>query len=622
MELNGFEIDVFNHFGIKDGATTWTCPVCSEHRKPINQKQKCMSVFWDTGLGQCSHCGERIQLHTYKKKTITKTYSIPLPRVQEEAYSEVLLKYSREVRGISEITLKRLKIGESERWMPKAGKVIPVIEFPYIVFGKVVNIKYRGKDKDFMFEPGCELVMHNMDSIAHEKECFICEGEWDTAAFVEAGIENVSSVPNGFTLPKKDGTSTVNLSFIDDYYSFFENKEKIYLAVDNDKAGIEGRNEFIRRFGSEKCWLVDFKDCKDANEYLLKYGKEALAEIWKTATQIPVENVETVKDFEQELHDFYLNGCPKGYITGIQKLDENYSIEFGQYCVVLGPPQSGKSEFVDAITLGYAMRYDFKAAFASPENKPNKFHADKIIRKIIGFKPSTIEHLKSENFNRAKQFYNDHFYHVEFNDGYDLEKVLEKFTELVRRKGVRIFVIDPLNKTRLKRSLGKNVNEYTSDYLTEIDIFCKVNKAIVYLVLHPNKMKKEEGTDTYLMPDAYDAKGGGEIFDMAYHMLALVKDKERKLVRAKTLKVKFQHLGTPDVTFWFGWNINNGRYESVDFYPESGVLPQINWNNQSYFNVQETKEEYIDPILTMRGTLNFSEPMKDQLTPNDEIVPF
>lgn len=604
--INGFEIDVYNQYGIKENATTWTCPVCSEHRKPINQKQKCMSVFWDTGLGQCNHCGERVQLHTYKKKNSNKTYKLPQIRQLEVPYSPHLLRWFKEVRGISESVLKRLKIGEGKKWMPKAQKEIEVIEFRYYLFGKLINIKYRGKNKDFMFEKECELIMYNIDSITFEKECWICEGEADVAAFVEAGIDNVVSVPNGFTLPKKDGKSSINLSYIDDYYSFFENKEKIYIAVDNDEAGRHGRDELVRRFGSDKCWIIDFGDCKDANEYLLKYGAEKLANLHKEAKQVPIEYVETLSDYESELDDFFLNGCPKGFITGIKNLDDNYSIEFGQYCVVVAPPQSGKSEVVDAICLGYAFKYDFKTAFASPENKPNKFHTAKIIKKIIGYTPSTEYHIKSRDYKLAKEFYNDHFYHVEVE--YELDKVLDKFKELVRRRGVRVFVIDPYNKIRLKGFSSNQVNEYTLEYLNKIDRFCKEFQAIIYLVVHPVKMQKKEGTDSYVMPDAYSIKGGGEFFDMAYHIIGLTKDKERKLVECKTLKVKFQHLGSPDVTFYLGWNINNGRYVSIDFDPVDGRVPEVVWDNSSYFAENKPIEqpqiqEYIDPIRNMRGNI-------------------
>jgi twinkle protein len=223
-----------------------------------------------------------------------------------------------------------------------------------------------------------------------------------------------------------------------------------------------------------------------------------------------------------------------------------------------------------------------KTAFASPENKPNYLHADKIIRKVLGYRPKNEQHIKSSSFKASKDFYRENFLHVEFEDGYDLHKILGKFEELVKRKGVRVFVIDPYNKTRLKVSANKQVNDYTSDYLNEIDMFVKRTKSIVYLVAHPVKMKKIEGTNTYQMPDAYDIKGGGEMFDMAYHILGVVRDMDMDYVKLKTLKVKFQHLGKGGEEVYFKWNFNNGRYESIYFDPKVDAVPIPNWNNDCF----------------------------------------
>jgi twinkle protein len=622
MILNGFEIDKFNVHGIKEGEKTSICPECSHDRK--KKTEKCMSVFWDTGLGQCNHCGERVQLHTYKKKEGTKTYVKPPVRTNTDTLSEQVIEWFTNDRSIGYEVLKRLKIGNSVKWMPKAQKEIPVVEFRYYLFGELVNVKYRGKDKDFQFEKGCELIMYNLDSIIGEDEAIVVEGEPDTLAYAEAEVYNVTSVPNGFTLPKKDGTSTLNLSYLDDYYHIFETKKKIYIAVDNDEAGRHGARELIIRFGAEKCWLVDFKDCKDANDYLKKYGKQALKQTIQDATQVPLEYVETMPDFEAELDSFYLNGTPKGYETGIKNLDDNFSIELGQYVVVTGPPQSGKSELVDSMCLGYAIKYGFKSAFASPENKPNYFHADKIMRKIIGYKPATKEHLRSEGVRVAKDFYKDHFYHVSFNDGFDLHKVLAKFKELVKRKGVKVFVIDPYNKVRLKTK-SKDTNEYTREYLNEIDIFCKENNCIVILVPHPVKMAKEDGTDTFKIPTAYDIKGGGEFFDMSYHMIALVRDNERGMVKCKTLKVKFQHLGKPDMTFWFGWNNRNGRYVSVDFDHRNPIMPIVKWDNTDWLtNTQDVKTEVVQADIFKEHNINGSSHFEsnEEQEPTFETPPF
>jgi len=574
MEVNGFTVEEYNVHKIPEGAKTSTCPKCSESRK--KKTDKCMSVFWDTGLGQCNHCGESVQLHTFKKKDVIKNYVKPQKKVVLSPYSGSFIKYMLDARCIKESTLKRFRITEQSEYMPQVKGERNCICFNYFLNNELINVKYRDGQKNFKLFKGAEKIFYNIDQIRTEKECIIVEGEFDALSYGEAGINNVVSVPNGFS-----AQGNINLDYLDDYYDYFENKEKIYLAVDNDEAGINGQKELIRRLGAEKCYLVNFEDCKDANEYLIKYGVAKLRETLKDAKPVPLENIETLRDFEDELDDFFINGCPKGYESGIRDLDEMYSIEDGQYCVVTGTPQSGKSEVVDAICLGYSLKYGFKTAYCSPENKPNKFHAAKLIKKVFGNTPKDIQ---NKNYIAAKEFVNNNFTYIQYEDGYDLDSVLKKFGELVKRKGIKVFVIDPFNKVKLKGASG-NINEYTNEYLNLIDVFCKKYSCIVYLVMHPVKMSKEEGKDTYMMPTAYNIKGGGEVFDMSYHILGIVKDKERGLVRVHTLKVKFQHLGEPDKDAWFGWNFLNGRYNEVNYDPiedESTRIMPEEWNNKPW----------------------------------------
>lgn len=593
MELNGFEIEDYNIHDIPEGAKTSTCPECSEDRK--KKKDKCLSVFWDTGLGQCNHCGETVQLHTYKKKDIVKNYVKPQMSTLTSPYSDSFIKYMYNHRCIKESTLKRFKITEQKEWMPQVKGERNCICFNYYLGGELINVKYRDGEKNFKLYKGAEKIFYNLDQIRTGKECIIVEGEFDALSFGEAGENNVVSVPNGFS-----AQGNINLDYLDDYYDYFDNKEKIFIAVDNDEAGLNGQKELIRRLGAERCYIVDFKDCKDANDYLIKYGITKLRETLKDAKPVPLDHIETLKDFESELDDFFINGCPKGFETGLQHLDDIYSIEDGQYCVVTGTPQSGKSEVVDAMCLGYSLKYGFKTAFCSPENKPNKFHAAKLIKKLFGDTPKDIQ---NKNYKLAKEFVNDHFTHIQYEDGYNLVSVLKKFGELVKRKGIKVFVIDPFNKVKLKGGSG-NINEYTNEYLNLIDIFCKKYQCFVYLVMHPVKMSKEEGKDTYMMPTAYNIKGGGEVFDMSYHILGIVKDKERGLVRIHTLKVKFQHLGEPDMNAWFGWNFKNGRYNSIDWDPEEDeatrLLPE-DWDNKPWLidesePIQETKKDVFDTV--------------------------
>jgi len=582
MELNGFEIDEYNVHKIKEGSKTSICPECSHTRKPQNKKQRCLSVFWDTGLGQCNHCASTIQLHTYKKKNETKTYIKPKISTETSPYSDELLKGIEEQRGIKESTLKRFKITQQKEFMPQFKKVVDVLAFNYWLNGELINIKFRGAKKSFKLVSGAEKIFYNLDSIRTEKECIIVEGEFDALSFGECGLNNVVSVPNGFT------TGNINLDYLDNYYDYFDNKEKIYLAVDNDENGLNGQKELIRRLGAERCYIVDFDDCKDANEYLVKYGVTKLRDTITNAKEIPLENAETLRDFEDELDDFFINGCPKGYESGIESFDKSYSIENGQFCVVTGTPQSGKSEFVDALCVGYAINYKFKTAFCSPENKPNKLHSAKLVKKLYGNKPTSIT---DNRYKMSKEFVNDYFTHIDYDDGYDLKKVLKKFAELVKRKGIKVFVIDPFNKVKLKGG-SQNINDYTNDYLNEIDKFCRKYQCFIYLVAHPTKMQKEEDSETFKMTTAYDIKGGGEFFDMSYHIIGLRRLKESGLVHVRTLKVKFQHLGEPDVDTYLAWNFNNGRYEGVDWNPEEDQFRKYNnWDNSCLLTNNEIEKQ-------------------------------
>ena len=616
MELQGFEIEEYNVHGIKAKASISTCPKCSEHRKPENKKKKCASVFWDTGIIHCNHCSERTQMHTYKKKHEVKVYSKPKAKPKSKL-SEIVVNWFKEERHISEQTLIDLKISEGFRWMPNAGKEIKTIEFNYYLFDKLINVKSRGKNKDFIFEKDCELIMYNLDAIVGQKEAILVEGEPDALAYHESGLKNVSSVPNGFTLPRADGTSTINLNYLDDYFGVFEPIEKFYLAFDNDVAGVEGQKEFIRRLGAEKCFLVDFKDCKDANEYLKTYGKEALNKTIQDAKQVPLDGIEQIKDIREDLIDFWKNGAERGATIDLPGFDECASFEMKQYTLLLSAPGSGKSDFIDHICAKFATKYGWKVGVCSPENVPTKFHYDKIVRKIIGHRPK--DNFDSKLMNEMFDFVDGHYVHIKQQSRFYLEEVLEKFAELVKRKGVRIFILDPFNKIKLKKVDRSKVNEYTEEYHIMLDEFCKRYDCHIFLVLHPNKIQMKRldkdtfSEKTFKMPTAYDAKGGGEHFDMSYNIIGLVRDFERNMVQIRTLKWKFQHLGTTGIDNWYGWNINNGRYTPPDNYYDENTMqtPTFTWDNRSWITPNEPQKEVKLPLISAKEAFEDYEEMME-----------
>ena len=550
-EINGFVIDEFNSHKLEEGNKQGICPVCSPDRKPKNQKAKCASYDWDRGLGTCHNCNTSFQLHTYKRKgSAEKVYIKPAPvAIHDEPGMQVEDWFK--TRGISKQTLIDLKVTEGPEWMPQSQKTENVIKFNYFMGGELTNVKYRDGRKNFKLYKGAEKVFYNIDSIVGFEYCVIVEGEMDVLALHEAGITNAISVPNGATL------NTNNLDYLDSCIDYFEDKDKIILACDSDEAGQALQTELIRRLGSEICHIATFEDCKDANEYLLKYGKEKLSERISKAKPVPLENVTTFRDVEDEVSDFVKNGFKPGFQIGLQNFDEIFSTYTGQFITVTGIPSSGKSDFVDQMVVGYNNNYGWKTAFASPENQPTYLHAHKLLRKTWQGMP-TKEDIGSERWNQIADHCNSNYFHIDM-ERYTLDSVLRKGAELVKRKGIKCLVIDPFNKVR---DVGgsDDVNRYTMEYLQKIEIFAKKYDVLVFIVAHPTKMYKNQKTGEIDEPTMYSIKGGGEWYDASYHGILVHRNYENNTVKAKVLKVKFQNLGTNQAEAHFKWDPKSGCF--------------------------------------------------------------
>jgi len=548
-EINGFLIDEFNQYGLEE-KKQGICPLCSHDRKPKNTKLKCASYDWERGLGTCHNCNTTFQLHTYQRKGASeKVYVRPTVSTYKPPATKVIGWF--ETRGISQKTLTDLNVGEGSEFMPQTGKTENTIKFNYFMGDQLINVKYRDGRKNFKLYKGAEKVFYNINSIVGYDSCVITEGEMDVLALHEAGIKNSISVPNGATL------NSNNLDYLDNCIDYFEDKEKIILAVDSDEAGQALQSELVRRLGAEVCYLVSFDDCKDANEYLQKHGKEKLQERIKTARPVPLENVTTFKDIEDEITDFVRNGFKKGYQVGLNNFDEIFSTYTGQFITVTGMPSSGKSDFVDQMVVGYNNNYAWKTAFASPENAPTYLHAHKLMRKTWQGMPSSKD-IHGDKWNRVANHVNDNYFFIDM-ERYTLESVLRKGAELVKRKGIKCLVIDPFNKIRDVDSKTEDVNRYTMEYLTKIETFAKKYDVLVFVVAHPTKMYKDK-EGKMEEPTMYNIKGGGEWYDASYHGILVHRDYEEKTVKAKILKVKFQNLGENGAEAHFTWEPRSGCF--------------------------------------------------------------
>lgn len=570
-----------------------TCPNCRDHRG--NPNDRSLSCNLATGQFNCHHCGwsgcvaeeepwerqerQRAWFNENPLSRQKKEYRKPKPRPASK-FSEKMLAYIKS-RGISEETLTAMKVTEGIEGMPRKDgsfKDMNTIQFNYYHNGELVNTKFRTGDKCFKMVSGAELLPYNIDSIKGAPDCIITEGEFDALSFYEAGYKNVVSVPNG---------ANTNLEWLDDYQEdYFDDKETIYIASDTDTKGEVLKNELLRRFGVERCKVVEYGEgCKDANEHLVKYGQKSLCKCIENAKLIPVDGVFTLSDIESRMDVLYQTGLKQGATIGHYNFDEYCSFETKTLGIVTGIPNHGKSEWLDEMVYRLNLRYGWKWAYFSPENEPLELHMAKLVEKFVGKKFSK-DTMQIAEYTYAKQHINANFFFICPNDDYKPDTILAAAKALVRRYGIKGVVIDPYNYLEAQMEHNQNETQYISELLGKFKTFAKINDVVVIIVAHPAKMQKNKQTLKYDPPTLYDISGSAHFYNKADFGITVHRDFDNDLTEVYVQKVRFRHLGKKGVAK-FKYNLTNGRYVPA---PEiAGELPQ--WDNTNHLTEKIKEQE-------------------------------
>lgn len=540
------------------GKKRYLCPECQDSRS--KKKQKDLQYYPDTNSAYCFHCNTTFfEYKPFEKKQ----YVIPEWKNKTEL-TDKAVKYF-ESRMIKQETLNKLKIYSDVEWMPQFEKEVEVICFPYFVGEKLINIKFRGAKKSFKMNSGSQLVWYNYNAIIENEEIIIVEGEVDLLSYFQCGFENVISVPNG----------AKNTDFIDESIEMFNGK-RICIAVDNDTNGIELRDELIRRFGAENCKTVSFKECKDANQYLERYGGFELAETIKTASEIPVDGNITVNSLRSDLEDLFENGLQRGKDVSQEEIDKYCTWETKRLAIVTGRPGSGKSEFVDYLIAKLNHIHGWKAAYFTPENFPLKYHYAKLFEKFIGRQFSQHKSEKID-FDIAYEYIQNNFFYILPEQDLTIDKILNNAKSYIKSRGIKILVIDPFNK--LEHQVGRHQTEtqYISVFLDKLTMFAKLNDVLIFLIAHPRKLDKTD------IPTLYDIAGSSHFYNKTDYGFTVhrVFDSNNLMtndIEVHWQKIKFKNLGEQGVSE-LRYNYINGRFENRDAID--------NWDNTNWLIKQE-----------------------------------
>ena len=566
----------------QSGQIKMICPNCQATRK--DKSDRSLSCNLETGAYNCHHCGfngyakDMDKKYEFRSVDYKKEYVKPVFKNNTDLSDKAVKWFAG--RGISQATLTKMQVTEGKEYMPQHGKEMNTIQFNYSKNGELVNIKYRTGDKKFKLISNAELIFYNFDCIGKDNYLIITEGEADCLSYIEVGYECSVSVPNG---GKNVG------SYLDDYIDLFDSIQTFYIASDTDEVGVGLRDELIKRFGSERCRIVSYgTGCKDANEHLIKYGAESLRNTIKDSIEPKISGVFTLEDFQDNLDKLFVEGLKPGLKIGHREFDDLITWETKRLAVITGIPSSGKSEFIDEICTRLNIMHGWKVGYFSPENFPTELLISKLASKITGkrFK-SGDDGMTFGEYSEAKKYINKNFFFTNPEEQYTLDNILSKAKILVRKYGIKIFIIDPYNNIDDDQG-GKNESDEVRLKLKKMQNFCRKNDILLILMAHPRKMVKDKNGELEV-PTMYDINGSSHFYNMADYGITVHRRYQEETVEIHVQKVKFKHLGHNGMVV-FKYNMANGRY-----LPYHGELsPAWDYSNML---VDKSRQEPIMPDI-------------------------
>jgi twinkle protein len=528
------------------------CPQCSHTRK--HKSDPCLSVLIEEGVYNCHHCDFK---GTVKMVTPKKEYVKP-PAELKNLSPNVIAWF--EARGITNQTLLRFKISQGLDYMPQVGSEVNTIHFNYIYNGEVYNIKYRDRNKNFKLVSGAMLGPFGIDVVLDNSssELVITEGEIDAMSFFEAGVKTAISVPNGAS------KGSQKLDWLEEFIHVFDGK-KIYLATDMDEAGIALRNELARRLGKDNCYIIEFPH-KDANETLVKEGKEALLNCYNSATAFPVDGIDDASSVRDELYQLFESGTPEGYTAGYE-MDNEFIWHPGQVTLVTGIPGHGKSTFLKNIIYRLAAMHGLKSFIYSAEEANTAFALSDMYQIATGksfFSSQFSERMSKQDLEEYMPFMNDHFkYYRLYDNDLSIDGIIEKAKGMVKRFGINILVID--NMSTVEKSMSNQTDtrhHQIKVMMTDVSRFARNYGVHVFLVAHPKKMT-ELKSGVYKVPSGYDVGDSSHFYNLPDNGITVYRNMETRQTEIHRWKVRFKYTGQVGTSF-FTFNINNSRYISAE----------------------------------------------------------
>jgi twinkle protein len=501
----------------------------------------------------------------------------PLPSITKGSSGIVGTVHGREVSGstlspeavawaqgrkLSPETLASLNVASGMVWFPDAGKKLPGLFFKYRDGWKSRSFP----DKHFVASKGFKIDFWNIERVlaATPSEVYITEGELDACALVEAGVpvDRVLSVPNGAKdRPADEPAEMRGYEYVKEALKQGLSKTKRFVwCGDGDGPGHALRADMVRLLGAARFFFVDWPEgCKDANDYLISDGPDALRElVSEGALQWPIEGIYRLNDLPEPAPLTLWN-------PGFAEWERKVLLAPRTLSVVTGHPGHGKTTVWGQIWFQVMRAYALTGCFASFETRPKPHMRRQLRTLLIG---KLEKHMSEEEKARADNWINERYlFLVHPEQRPTLEWFLDMAEVAVVRYGARIIQIDPWNRLEDQRGKDESKTDYIGRCLRTMHAFAHDMNCHVQILAHPAKMDGTRRGNPPSLEDISDSKHWDNMVDQGFvvHRPSVFDGGVRQTgAEFHHKKARFDELGFPCVLD-MNYSLETGAYRSTDY---------------------------------------------------------
>ena len=380
-------------------------------------------------------------------------------------------------------------------------------------------------------ESNCKPILFGMKQCEDFTTIVITEGQIDSLTLAECGIKNAVSVPTG----------AKGFTWIPHVWDWWNKFDELIVFGDFEKGNITLLDDLKNRFSGKVKYVKpdNYLDCKDANEIMRKYGKQAIINAVSTAKQIDVMKVKELADVKS----VDLSTLPK-LKTGINDLDVllKGGLYYGQVDIIAGKRGDGKSTLASQI-MANAINQDNNVFIYSAELRTSDFKCwldqqlagNRHIATRVCKEGYETYYVPNSDIAKITEWYRGkaYIYDTDIIETDEKEDLLKTIESAVKQYGIKVVLLDNL-MTAIDLYAEENTNKYDlqGKFVRDLVKLAIRYNILILLVAH----RRKNNTTT----DANDEiSGSADITNLAGVVMSYDRDRElpdnqRKLILSKS----------------------------------------------------------------------------------------